>query len=242
MRRTKEDAQRTREAILDAAETLFFERGVATTTLTQIAQAAGLTRGAIYWHFENKLELFLAMQSRARLPQEEFFLPMEGRPERTLQELHAHTIEALDFIRRDERTRRVMTILMLRCEYVGEMQGAMTRRCDAEDLMHRTLVSIFANAKGSGELDGAWSATEAATVYIAAVGGLIQEWLRSDGRFDLVGAGGRLLESVIAGFVCKGAAGRGRDAQTTVTVAQACCGSPPGEEPGAFPATRARRG
>ena len=62
LRRTKQDAMQTREAILDAAETLFYEQGVAGTTLSHIAASAGLTRGAIYWHFSNKLELFRAMQ------------------------------------------------------------------------------------------------------------------------------------------------------------------------------------
>ena len=70
MRRTKAEAQETREALLDAAERVFFENGVATTSLTEIAQAASLTRGAIYWHFVDKAALFEAVQERGRLPQE----------------------------------------------------------------------------------------------------------------------------------------------------------------------------
>ena len=48
MRRTKEDAQQTRESLLDAAECLFAERGVSRTSLQDIAKAAGVTRGAVY--------------------------------------------------------------------------------------------------------------------------------------------------------------------------------------------------
>ena len=51
MRRTKEDAQLTREVLLDAAEVLFAQRGVSRTSLQEIAKAAGMTRGAVYWHF-----------------------------------------------------------------------------------------------------------------------------------------------------------------------------------------------
>jgi len=47
VRRTKEEAEQTRDQILDAAEILFFERGVAHTSLEQIARAAGVTRGAV---------------------------------------------------------------------------------------------------------------------------------------------------------------------------------------------------
>ena len=60
-RRTKADAQITRSALLDAAELLFDERGVSRTSLADIAQAAGTTRGAIYWHFADKAALFLSL-------------------------------------------------------------------------------------------------------------------------------------------------------------------------------------
>ena len=61
VRRTKEEAQETRSQILDAAEQAFYERGVARTTLADIAGRAGVTRGAIYWHFSNKSDLLQAL-------------------------------------------------------------------------------------------------------------------------------------------------------------------------------------
>ena len=57
VRRTKEEALETRSKILEAAEQAFYERGVARTTLADIATLAGVTRGAIYWHFSNKAEI-----------------------------------------------------------------------------------------------------------------------------------------------------------------------------------------
>lgn len=64
VRRTKEEAQATRNLILDTAEVVFHERGVSRRTLNDIAQAAGLTRGAIYWHFQDKADFFNAMTQR----------------------------------------------------------------------------------------------------------------------------------------------------------------------------------
>ena len=52
-RRTRDEALETRNTILDTAERVFSERGVSHTTLADIAAAAGVTRGAIYWHFKN---------------------------------------------------------------------------------------------------------------------------------------------------------------------------------------------
>ena len=65
---TKQEAQITRERLLDAAERVFEARGVARTSLAEIAQAAGVTRGALYWHFKDKAALFNAMLDRVALP------------------------------------------------------------------------------------------------------------------------------------------------------------------------------
>ena len=65
-RRTREEALETREQLLDAAERVFLERGVGHATLAEVADAAGVTRGAVYHHFESKADLFEAMVARAR--------------------------------------------------------------------------------------------------------------------------------------------------------------------------------
>ncbi len=57
-RKTKEQAQATRQHILDVALRLFSQQGVSSTSLAEIAKAAGVTRGAIYWHFKDKSDLF----------------------------------------------------------------------------------------------------------------------------------------------------------------------------------------
>jgi TetR/AcrR family acrAB operon transcriptional repressor len=61
-RRTKEEAQATRSHILDTAELVFEQRGVSGTSLHEIAKAAGVTRGAIYWHFADKQALVAAIR------------------------------------------------------------------------------------------------------------------------------------------------------------------------------------
>ena len=77
-RKTKQEAQATRGHILDAAELVFEEHGVSGATLHDIAQAAGLTRGAIYWHFKGKADLFSAMMDRVRLPLEQSLQRRDG--------------------------------------------------------------------------------------------------------------------------------------------------------------------
>ena len=60
-RRTKEEALQTRNDLIDAAELVFELRGVAGASLQEVAETAGVTRGAVYWHFRDKVDLFNAM-------------------------------------------------------------------------------------------------------------------------------------------------------------------------------------
>ncbi len=53
-RKTKEESQKTRDGILDAAERVFLEKGVGTTAMADLADAAGVSRGAVYGHYKNK--------------------------------------------------------------------------------------------------------------------------------------------------------------------------------------------
>ena len=92
-RRTKEEAQVTRERLLDAAEAIFRERGVTRTSLAEVAAAAGLTRGAVYWHFKDKADLFRAMCDRATLPLDAMF---ESTRQRHVLGSAGHAARAVD--------------------------------------------------------------------------------------------------------------------------------------------------
>src|ERR1035437_5519093 len=98
VRKTKEEAQETRRAILDAAEMVFHEHGVSRTTLDEIAKAAGVTRGAVYWHFTNKAALFDALMQRLLEPLDARLgeLPSgEGNPIEPLRELTLYFFDRL---------------------------------------------------------------------------------------------------------------------------------------------------
>lgn len=56
-RKTKEDAEQTRLAILDSALQTFYEKGFSRTTFDEIAKRINLTKGAVYWYFKNKADI-----------------------------------------------------------------------------------------------------------------------------------------------------------------------------------------
>ena len=124
-RRTKEDADATRRALLDAAEQVFYDKGVARASLAEIALAAGTTRGAIYWHFKDKVDLFNAMVDRISLPLDavrsaDSLADLGDR----LMRVRSMVQQLLAMIVNDARTRRVFEIAMYRVEYVSEPPAA----------------------------------------------------------------------------------------------------------------------
>lgn len=60
-RRVKEEAEKTRTRILASALALFVKKGYAHTTFTDIAARLKMTKGAVYWHFESKEALLVAL-------------------------------------------------------------------------------------------------------------------------------------------------------------------------------------
>jgi TetR/AcrR family transcriptional repressor of mexAB-oprM operon len=128
MRRTKEEAEQTRQAILDAAEALFLSNGVARTSLEMIARECGVTRGAVYWHFQNKAHLFHEMLSQIRIPADELTerLRVDGE-EDSLQRLFKLCIEGMKKFTKPGREQRVMTIMLHRCEFTEELREAEER-------------------------------------------------------------------------------------------------------------------
>lgn len=61
MRKTKEEAEETRRAILRSALDTFYEKGYSKTTFDEIARRINLTKGAVYWYFRNKPDLIAAL-------------------------------------------------------------------------------------------------------------------------------------------------------------------------------------
>lgn len=64
MRKTKKEAEKTRNKILKSALKVFLKNGYSKTSLADIAQNAGYTRGAVYWHFKDKSEILEKINSK----------------------------------------------------------------------------------------------------------------------------------------------------------------------------------
>ncbi len=110
-RKTKEESQKTRDGILDAAERVFLEKGVGTTAMADLADAAGVSRGAVYGHYKNKIEV---PDENARVPALDILLRA-----------------GMGFLRQccePGSVQRVLEILYLKCERSDENEPLLRRR------------------------------------------------------------------------------------------------------------------
>lgn len=178
VRRTKDEAQETRNRILDAAEHLFSERGVSRTSLEDIAHAAGVTRGAIYWHFRDKRDLFCAMVNRVTLPMEAMVERSSGESvEDPIASLRACAVNALRATAGDPRVRRVFDVVTHKCEYLGEMAGVNNRISAVQKGCVDRAEQAIRNAIRRGLLPASLDARLAAIGLDALLYGLISNWL-----------------------------------------------------------------
>lgn len=201
MRRTKEEAENTRTAILTAAELLFLKKGVSHTSLEQIARQAGVTRGAVYWHFQNKAHLFHEMLNQVRLPAEQIAEHIsQCDPNNPIAGLRHLCAEALLTVGKDERKRRIFTILLRRCEFTDDLRDAEERHEAFINEFIDLCEQLFSEPATVQRLHPSITPRMAALSLHAMLLGLLSDWLRDPTLFDVQQAG-PMLDALLRGII-----------------------------------------
>ena len=206
-RRTKEEALATRHKLLDAAEHLFQAQGVSRTSLQDIARRAGATRGAVYWHFKDKADLFNAMMERVTLPMEESFNhenEQQQAPDESglnaIDRIQVSTGNALRQIVTDPQTRRVFEVATQKVEYVEELQAVRLRHLTVRNGFLERIEQSLETAASQMKLALPVSTSVAAQGLHALIDGLIQNWLLDPQAFDLLKVGQCAVDVYLRGL------------------------------------------
>ncbi|EKF74944.1 transcriptional regulator TtgR [Alcanivorax hongdengensis A-11-3] len=200
-RRTKAEAQETRAQILDAAEQVFYRKGVLSASLNDIASEAGVTRGAIYWHFKNKHDVFMAMADRRRLPMEALAQRGEDSNEPDpLGRLREFMVYLLQQVARDPHQRRVFEIMFQKCEFTGENEALLVRQREACREAVQGLSTTFRNAVARGQLPLNLDIGKAVTLFHSLLTGLVMYWLFDPQAFDLEACAGEYVDTYLHGL------------------------------------------
>lgn len=200
-RKTKAEAAATRDSILDAAEKLFAEQGVSRTTLQHIASEAGVTRGAIYWHFLDKGALLQAMMERAKMPLEEAMLLLDanegGDP---IQDLREYVMTVLRVTASDPKARRVFEIVTLKMEFVADAVVMREGRREKQLIWMQRVETRLKQAKALGSVRQDLDPVAVANGMWIIMDGLIRNWLFDTDAYDLVELGGAVMDTYLLGL------------------------------------------
>ena len=200
-RKTKEEALRTRQLLIESAIQQFALRGVSNTTLTDIADAAGVTRGAVYWHFASKTELFNEMWQQQPplrdLIQQNLATRNEQEP---LKDLRQRFIAGLRYIAENPRQRALMQILYQRCEFASDMLSESEIR-QRIGFNYSVIGGILQRCVRNNILPAETNIDVILIVLHSAFSGLIKNWLLEPQRFDLYQQAPALVDNIMA-VVC----------------------------------------
>jgi TetR/AcrR family transcriptional regulator, acrAB operon repressor len=200
VRRTKTEALETRNSLLDAAEHLFQARGVSRTSLNDIATEAGTTRGAIYWHFKDKADLFNAMMERVTMPLECSLANTVQSVAEPLLSLRDAMLSALRQTATDEQTRRVFEVATHKVEYVTEMQAVRDRHLRVRNECMAMTEAALGHAVRRDNIELGMPLSTAALGLHVMLDGLIQNWLLDPQAFDLVRCGRHTMDAYFVGL------------------------------------------
>lgn len=133
MKKTKEQAEETRKAILQSALDLFYEKGYSKTTFELISSKIGLTKGAVYWYFKNKPDLLAAIIN-VYIERKMTYLNAKVPALESVDDIKNYFLAAADFLLSDENAYKVAFFLSLQMEW-------------SESIITKVLQGVKANAQ-----------------------------------------------------------------------------------------------
>ena len=198
VRKTKEEALETRRRILEAATAQFDKRNWKEVTLEDIASAAGVTRGAVYWHFTGKECLFDAVCKATPLPAELIDAgvsawcgddPLCHFREACLAVLaEASGASGADDVYRAPSNRE---------ELLDPAGSLLLRHRTSVERSRRSLQRVLQAAVDKGQLPDGLDTELGARLLHGIVAGLLGDWLLKPGSFDLAAEGERALDAAL---------------------------------------------
>lgn len=204
VKKTREEARATRESLLVAALQVFRERGVAHTRLSDVAERAGVTRGAIYWHFKDKAELFQAVCERGTLPVEALLAEVSQSVQRDpLATVRQLALMALTRLAQHADTQAMFDVIFHKCEFTEELAPVVAKNDADRAACLSQVQQLFNQAVACGQLPpttDTFLATQGLHAYMV---GLMHEWVLNPQSYDLAACAGPLLDCYLAGLVTR---------------------------------------
>jgi TetR/AcrR family acrAB operon transcriptional repressor len=204
VRKTKAEAEVTRQTLLRAALRVFSRRGYVAARLEEIASEAGVTRGAIYWHFASKADLYTALiaDASARLDQVIAGALAEGGGS-FLESTRRVMIRMLAYLEEDETYRATQSLLVLTVGAEGESDPGRSQQVSEAQVKGRELAEIMRAGMAAGQFRADLIPEEAARAMLAYLNGLMLQWLLAPATFSIKASAPALVDIYIRGIAAQ---------------------------------------
>lgn len=194
MRKTKTEAQKTRQHLLDAALEVFWRDGVTRASLQAIAQEAGVTRGALYWHFKNKEDLFETLFEQQYA---DFFAAFNDQTLRDNQDVWTHLQHNLttmfETLATRESKQKFCNVMFSKCEQTAGNETITELACRYHRLFQKQIAYALQLSREQGRLPENTDIELAAIYLESSLVGLIKIWIDEPERFDLIAKSKRVI-------------------------------------------------
>lgn len=171
VRRTKEEAAATREQILDAALLVFSRKGYSAATLQDVAAEAGLTRGAVYWHFKGKVELYSALVGERFARANEVLAEALSPRYSPLESIERLLTRSLEYLEEDPAYRAVLSITLFKTELTPELEPGFQQKIASVRRLVDVVADLVRKGIAAGQIDRAIDPKAAALAAVSLMNG-----------------------------------------------------------------------
>lgn len=201
MRRTKEEAEITKQNILKAGLEVFSSKGYAATRVEDIARQANVTTGAIYHHFGGKSDLYTALveENSAKANQLSLqIIEQGGSPAELLRRL---LVRLFQFAEEDREYRAVVELSVSKTEAVPELSSLNDQILASRRQLANYLSELIRQGVAAGEFRSSISPTDAGLALVGFLNGMGLIWIQDQEHFSISNRAENLVDLFLAGLI-----------------------------------------
>jgi TetR/AcrR family acrAB operon transcriptional repressor len=201
MRRTKEEADITRTKLLSAALRVFSQNGYAASRLEDIAQAAQVTRGAIYHHFGSKEKLYIELvhHYEAGINQVAQEIMDEGGTPRTI--LQRLLVRLFEYLEENDDYRAVVELSVNKVEITKELEELTRQIILGRRILIRYFADLLRQGMDAGEFRADLPVDDAARALVGFINGMGLIWVQDPKSFSIRERAQSLIDIFLEGVI-----------------------------------------
>jgi TetR/AcrR family acrAB operon transcriptional repressor len=205
MRRTKEEAEITKQNLLAAGLEVFSRKGYRATRVEDIARQANVTTGAIYHHFGGKSALYIALVEKSsakanKLAQQ--IIEEGGTPATILRRL---LVRMFEFAEEDQEYQAVIELFLNKTEFSPELSSITKETLEGRRNLTKFFSNLIREGIQAGEFRPDISQEDAALSLVGFMNGMGLIWVQDPKHFSIKERAGNLVDSFLSGILVEAA-------------------------------------